>query len=55
MSRLFNICKVIAFAGILFQGTCLADNFWSTLLGDTIIAGATAIVVDAVVTGVLPQ
>lgn len=55
MSRLFNICKVVALTGILFQGTCLADNFWSTLLGDTIIAGATAVVVDAVVGSVLPQ
>ncbi|HOA75505.1 MAG TPA: hypothetical protein PL151_07355 [Phycisphaerae bacterium] len=55
MTRLFNYCKWLSMAGVLFSGSCLADNFWSTLLGDTVIAGATAIVVDAVVTGFLPQ
>ena len=55
MARLLNVCKVVAFTGVLFTGTCLADNFWSTLFGDTVIAGATAIVVDAVVTSALPQ
>jgi hypothetical protein len=34
---------------------CLADNFFSTLLGDTVIAGATSAVVDFVVAGLLPQ
>lgn len=55
MTRLMQVAKVVAFTGVLFSGSCLADNFWSTLLGDTVIAGATAIVVDAVVTGALPQ
>lgn len=55
MARLSRMLKVIALTGVLFQGSCLADNFWSTLLGDTIIAGATSIIVDVVVTGVLPQ
>ncbi len=55
MTRFMRICKVLACTGVLFSGSCLADNFWSTLLGDTVIAGATSIVVDTVVNGVLGQ
>ena len=32
---------------------CLSDNFWSTLLSDTVIAGGTAVVVDTIVNGAL--
>lgn len=55
MASLVRFCKVVAFSGVLFSGGCLADNFWSTLLGDTFITGAAGLVVEAVVGGALPQ
>lgn len=40
--------------GILLVGTgsCLADNFWSGVLGDTVINGAIAAAVAKVLAGV---
>lgn len=58
MARVYSWFRVlsIVLGGCVFAASgCLADNFWSALLGDTVIAGATAIIVDTVVTGVLPQ
>jgi hypothetical protein len=46
--RGFRWVAALSAAGVLFSGNCLADNFWSTLWGDTIITGAVATVLDAV-------
>jgi hypothetical protein len=57
MSNLFQWCRLVLMGGVLFagSGSCLPDNFWSGLLGDTIIAGATSVVVETVVSGFLGQ
>lgn len=57
MSSLFKWCRLVLMGGVLFagSGSCLPDNFWAGLLGDTIISGATAVVVETIVSGVLAQ
>lgn len=57
MPVLFKWCRFVVYGGIIMSvsGSCLPDNFWAGLLGDTIVSGATVAVVDAVMAGVLPQ
>ncbi len=56
MTRFFHWCRISALVlgGCMFAASgCLSDNFWSTLLSDTVIAGGTAVVVDTIVNGAL--
>lgn len=38
-TRIFNVLKAIALAGILFQGSCLPDNFWADKFGEIVNRG----------------
>lgn len=51
----FKWCRFVGVGSVvaLSTGACVPDNFWVGLWGDTVITGATSIVVEAVVTGVL--
>lgn len=54
MTRFFRFATILATGCVFAANGCLPDNFWSSLAGDTVIAGATATVVDFVVTSLLP-
>jgi hypothetical protein len=40
--------------GTLLAGSCLYDNFWATLLGDTLITGTASYLLDQFLTTTLP-
>ncbi len=61
MSRFHRPLKVLALATcggvfwILGAGSCLPYNFYSTLLGDSIIATFTSTIVSAIASGLVPS
>jgi hypothetical protein len=36
MTRIIQFLNAIALAGILFQGSCLPDNFWADKWGEVV-------------------
>lgn len=61
MARLIRGVKTVTIlgsSGILWAagaGSCLPENYWTTFLGDTIIATAVSTVVGAIAGGLAPQ